>query len=132
MAFTPMRLFVALTPPAAVLDELEAATAPLRAQWRDLRWTSRDAWHVTLAFLGEVDEAAVTPLLPRLERAAGRHPRLGLALAGAGAFPQAARARVLWSGLDGDRHELSALAAAHHAGPLPRERRRPSHRRSAG
>jgi 2'-5' RNA ligase len=116
MAFTPMRLFVALTPPAAVLDELETATAPLRAQWRDLRWTSRDAWHVTLAFLGEVDEAAIARLLPRLERAAGRHPRFRLALAGAGAFPNASRARVLWNGLDGDRRELSGLAASVAAG----------------
>jgi hypothetical protein len=67
-----MRLFVAIAPPPAVLDELDALVEPLRARRLDLRWTSREAWHVTLAFLGQVDEATAVRLLPRLERAAGR------------------------------------------------------------
>ena len=94
-----MRLFVAIAPPPAVLDELDALVEPLRARRLDLRWTSREAWHVTLAFLGQVDEAAAARLLPRLERAAGRHQQVRLAFSGAGAFPSAARANVLWSGL---------------------------------
>ena len=51
-----MRLFVAIAPPPAVLDELDALVEPLRARRLDLRWTNREAWHVTLAFLGQVDE----------------------------------------------------------------------------
>ena len=47
-----MRLFVAITPPPRVLDELEARVAPLRPAWPALRWTGQPAWHVTLAFLG--------------------------------------------------------------------------------
>ncbi|MBV9383352.1 MAG: RNA 2',3'-cyclic phosphodiesterase [Streptosporangiaceae bacterium] len=111
-----MRLFVALAPPAAVLDELDAACAPLRAGRDDLRWTSREAWHVTLAFLGEVAETGASRLLPRLERAARRHQRFSLAFAGAGAFPGAGRANVLWSGLSGDRRALAELAASVSAG----------------
>ena len=49
-----MRLFVAIAPPVAVLDELDALAGPLRTGRQDLRWTSREAWHVTLAFLGQV------------------------------------------------------------------------------
>src|SRR5580704_16656160 len=66
----------------------------------DLRWTNREAWHVTLAFLGQVDESAAARLLPRMERAAWRHHVFRLAFAGAGAFPAETRANVLWSGLD--------------------------------
>ena len=44
-----MRLFVAIAPPPAVLDELDALVEPLRARRLDLRWTNREAWHVTLA-----------------------------------------------------------------------------------
>ena len=51
-----MRLFVAITPPPAVLDELETRVAVLRPEWPALRWTGQPAWHVTLAFLGEVGE----------------------------------------------------------------------------
>jgi 2'-5' RNA ligase len=119
-----MRLFVALALPTAVLDDLDAACAPFRPLRDDLRWTSREAWHITLAFLGEVTDLSLTRLMPRLERAARRHEPLRLSLAGAGAFPTAARANVLWSGLSGDRRELgdlaaSATAAARRAGAVP-------------
>jgi 2'-5' RNA ligase len=71
---------------------------------------------VTLAFLGQVDEAAADRLVPRLQRAAGRHHQVRLAFAGAGAFPAATRANVLWSGLSGDRRALARLAESVAAG----------------
>lgn len=111
-----MRLFVAIAPPPGVLDELEALAAPLRTARGDLRWTSREAWHVTLAFLGAVDQTALVRLLPRLERAAHRHHEIRLAFAGAGAFPKPQRANVLWSGLSGDGRALANLAASVAAG----------------
>ena len=125
-----MRLFVGLAPPAAVLDNLDAACAPLRSGREDLRWTSRELWHITLAFLGEVGEESLSRLLPRLERAARRHLTFGLSLAGAGAFPSPARANVLWGGLSGDRKALGELAMSVSAGarragaPPPDEGRR--------
>jgi len=111
-----MRLFVAIAPPAGVLDELEELAAPFRLTRQDLRWTNRSAWHVTLAFLGEMQEAKLDDLLPRLERAARRHCEIGLAFAGAGAFPVPKRANVLWSGLAGDQRALASLAASVAAG----------------
>src|SRR5579863_962522 len=111
-----MRLFVAIGPPAAVLDELDALAGPLRVGRPDLRWTSREAWHVTLAFLGQVDEAAATRLLRRLENAARRHQVFRLAFSGAGAFPAPDRANVLWSGISGDRGALAHLAESVAAG----------------
>jgi RNA 2',3'-cyclic 3'-phosphodiesterase len=125
-----MRLFVGLAPPAAALDDLDAACAPLRPAREDLRWTSRALWHITVAFLGEVSEDGLVRLLPRLERAARRHLAFGLSLAGAGAFPSPARANVLWSGLSGDKKALGELAMSVSAGarragaPPPDEGRR--------
>jgi len=125
-----MRLFVAITPPAVVLEELEAAVAPLRSAWPGLRWTGRHAWHVTLAFLGEVGDGAAAALGPRLGRAAYRHPSLSLSFAGCGAFPAAGSARVLWTGVQADHHALTALASSVAAGarragaPPPDEGRR--------
>ena len=111
-----MRLFVAVGVPVHAADELDDAVAPLRLSWPALRWTGRDAWHVTLAFLGEVSETVSPRLMPRLERAAARHPCLPVSLGGAGAFPGAARARVLWTGVQGDPRALAALAASVAAG----------------
>jgi RNA 2',3'-cyclic 3'-phosphodiesterase len=125
-----VRLFVAITPPQAALGDLDAAVAPLRPVRPELRWTSRQSWHITLAFLGEVDGEVTDRLAVRLERAAGRHPGPSLELAGAGAFPAAARARVLWTGIQGDRAGLTRIAASVAAGarragaPAPDEGRR--------
>jgi RNA 2',3'-cyclic 3'-phosphodiesterase len=110
-----VRLFVAITPSAAALDELDAAIAPLRAAWPGLNWTSPQSWHVTLAFLGEVEEPVTSRLAERLARAAGRHPGLDLQAAGGGAFPSVPRGRVLWTGIRSDpahQQELRKIAKA--------------------
>jgi 2'-5' RNA ligase len=111
-----MRLFVAIEPPAAVLAEMAAAVERLHASAPELRWTSQSAWHLTLAFLGEVDEAILPELTTRLERAAHRHPPQRLAIEGGGAFPSATRARVLWAGIRADNRALASLAASVAAG----------------
>ena len=102
--------------PDAAAAELDRAVAPLRPARPDLRWTGREAWHLTLAFLGEVDERVAVRLPPRLTRAAARYPCLTLSLGGAGAFPASQRARVLWTGIRGDLSGLAALAASVGAG----------------
>ncbi|MFD0691872.1 RNA 2',3'-cyclic phosphodiesterase [Actinomadura fibrosa] len=108
-----MRLFVALVPPPDILDELEETVLPHRDDVPELRWIRRELLHVTLTFLGEVDDRTLDRLLPRLERAVHRHARMSLSLAGAGAFPgSGAHARVLWTGLYGDRRGLARLAAS--------------------
>src|SRR5215831_13103254 len=79
---------------------------------------------------GELDEELLGKLGDRLQRAAARHGRLSLSLGGAGAFPSAARARVLWTGVRGDRRGLAGLAGSVAAGarragvPPTQERRR--------
>jgi 2'-5' RNA ligase len=50
-----VRLFVAVEPPARVLDALDALP---RSPQGSIRWTTRDQWHLTLRFLGEVEDAA--------------------------------------------------------------------------
>jgi len=128
-----MRLFVAVTPPAEVLAELEAAVAPLRADWPGLRWASPDRWHVTLAFLGEVAEPKLDGLRERLERAARRHHATRLQVGKGGAFPSAGKARVFCAFIGGEKDqlaELRGLAASVAAGsrragaPPPDEGRR--------
>ncbi|HEY2281746.1 MAG TPA: RNA 2',3'-cyclic phosphodiesterase [Streptosporangiaceae bacterium] len=128
-----MRLFVAAVPPAEVRTDLSAALTPHQAEravHRDLRWTGPADWHVTLAFLGDVPGPVAAGLGPALERAAARHRPFPLALAGAGAFPAAPDARVLWCGLGGDHAALAALAgdvvdAVTGAGAAPPDAGRP-------
>jgi 2'-5' RNA ligase len=106
-----MRLFVALSPPPGALGALEAAVAPLREDWPELRWTRQDQWHVTLAFLGEVEQPRLGELMTRLGRAASRHRGRELRIGRGGAFPAPSRARVLIARIDGPSVELAGLAA---------------------
>jgi 2'-5' RNA ligase len=124
-----MRLFVAIALPPEAASELDEVVAPLRPSWPELRWTGVDAWHLTLAFLGEVDEVVTAKLAHRMNNAARRHTPLSLSLAGAGAFPVAQRARVLWTGIKGDLDGLGRLAdsvaaGARKAGAPPADSRR--------
>ncbi|MGW3242072.1 RNA 2',3'-cyclic phosphodiesterase [Streptomyces sp. NPDC001070] len=112
-----MRLFVAVVPPREALAELGGAVDVLHALpgADGLRWTERAGWHVTLAFLGEVDESLVPGLIERLERAARRHPPSRIALTGGGRFGD----RTLWAGINGDdlgRTAAAAQSAARRAG----------------
>jgi len=103
-----VRLFVAVSLPAAQVRAIEAAVQP-----RDelLRWVPVHQWHLTLVFCGEVSDGVVPELMQRLARGAARTPRFDLRVTGAGSFPkQAARARVLWAGLSGDVETLTRLA----------------------
>jgi 2'-5' RNA ligase len=103
-----MRLFVALTPPVEVIEELRQATAALRAELPALRWTRPEQWHLTLAFLGEVDDRARTDLAERLARVAARAAPLTLSVGAAGRFGD----RVLWVRVRGETDGLRKLAAS--------------------
>jgi 2'-5' RNA ligase len=115
-----LRLFVALPIPAAQRAEVATAVADVRSAAGDrpgLRWPPPERWHLTLAFLGAVDESRVPALVERLGRAARRGTPLALRVEGAGRFD----GRVLWAGVHGDVPELRSLAtsvaaAARHAG----------------
>ena len=101
----PMRLFVALVPPPEALAELAAALAAL-PDTPGVRWTRSEQWHVTLAFLAEVDDRKRDELAERLTRVAHRHAPPTLALAGGGRFGK----QALWTRVEGDRTALRRIA----------------------
>jgi len=91
----------------------------------NLRWTGRDGWHFTLAFMGEVDDELLPELRERLGRAAGRTDPFPLRIHRGGRFGR----RALWAGAAGGLPELRLLAeradaAARRAGITMEEHRR--------
>lgn len=105
-------MFAAVVPPEPVVEDLDAFLEPRRGAG-DLRWTAPDQLHLTLAFWAEVPDRRLDDLVERLARAARRRAPFEARIAGGGAFPDVARARVLWSGLELDdpaRTELDRLA----------------------
>ena len=107
------RIFVAVSPPAEVLDRVAALDRPGVA---GVRWTDRSQWHVTLRFLGRVDDVAAAAEALAGVRAAPTVASLGPAV---GRFGH----RVLHvpvAGLDGLAAAVVAVTA--HLGEPPEER----------
>ncbi|WBQ06599.1 RNA 2',3'-cyclic phosphodiesterase [Kribbella sp. CA-293567] len=106
-----MRLFVAVVPPVEVVEHLAEFVGPRRDHPdEDIRWAADENWHITLAFLGDVPEYKTGELSEWLEAAAGRQKPFDLRLAGSGAFPSVADARVLWTGVRDESEALPHLA----------------------
>ncbi|WP_122816017.1 RNA 2',3'-cyclic phosphodiesterase [Nocardioides pantholopis] len=107
-----MRMFAAVVPPEDAIEHLDEFLE-VRRDAAGFRWAGAEQLHLTLAFLAQVPDRALDDLLERLARAAGRRTPFPARVVGGGAFPNPARARVLWAGLGLDeagRTELDRLA----------------------
>jgi 2'-5' RNA ligase len=103
-------MFIALPLPEAVKEHLDTFLEPRQESGPELRWSLPEQWHLTLAFLPEVADRHTDELHERLARVARRRRPMWLRLAGAGAFPNAGQAKVLWAGVEHDGEELMRLA----------------------
>jgi 2'-5' RNA ligase len=98
-----LRLFVALPLPHALLEALaRIQQAPFPA-----RWQTNAQFHLTLGFVGDVNERDVAALDAALSGV--QAPPLALNLAGVGHFAKDGRAHSLWAGV-APREPVSALA----------------------
>lgn len=97
-----MRLFLAISLPAATAVAIDGAIAPLRAIAPDLGWIAPEKWHLTVRFIGEQPVERVGEIRAALDAATARHADAPLALGGIGAFPNFRRARVVWIGVAPD------------------------------
>ena len=99
-----MRLFIAIEIP----DDLKKMIGRLRVEIPGARWVQAEQIHLTLAFLGEVDEPTFELLSEELGRV--KVPEFRLCFSDVGCFPDRHRPRVLWIGLE-PQPRLQALAA---------------------
>lgn len=91
-----MRLFIAAELPTTVVEALAETSAALRAGVPG-RYVGPDLFHVTLAFLGEVEGYRIADVTGALERACAGHGAFTATLAELGSFGRKSRA-TLWQG----------------------------------
>lgn len=103
------RLFVAVDLGAKVRRALEALEAELKALAPKARWVPPENAHLTLAFLGSMEEAKVPELSAALEAVARRARPFDLQVRGGGGFGSSKKPRVLWVGVEGDTAQLQQL-----------------------
>jgi len=102
-----MRLFIALDIPADVRTGLTSYMERARTLAAEARWARVEGLHVTLKFVGHVDDAVVEQIKAAL-RSIKAAP-FEVKFAGVGFFPNPNAGRVFWAGVDGGNH-LAHLA----------------------
>jgi 2'-5' RNA ligase len=104
-----LRTFIAVDPGAPIRNRLVALQETLARAGSEVKWVEPDNLHVTLLFLGEVDERDV----PAVCRAvgggcAGLEP-FALSVEKVGCFGNPSRPRTIWAGVGAGAAELIAL-----------------------
>ena len=105
-----LRLFIAFEVPQERKRSVEEAIEPLRGALPGIRWVPRSNWHVTVNFLGEVPKERFDELKMVVAATVGAIKPGAVHLAGIGAFPSLANAKVLWAGIEQESGTAGLLA----------------------
>jgi 2'-5' RNA ligase len=111
----PPRCFVALALPDSVVGILESARRAVTEgapAWAGEKWVPPCNLHVTVSFLGAVDDRELDARVAAMRAAAASVPSFDLPLAGVVAVPSPRRATMLWATLEDDAGSLAILAEA--------------------
>jgi len=104
-----LRTFIALDLGKALRERLVSLQNNLAKSIAGVKWVEPENLHVTLLFLGEVDERELPALCKAVEQAADSLPAFAITVGGAGCFPNPRRPHVLWAGLAAGAQEVCAL-----------------------
>jgi len=94
-------------------------SAELSTAGADVRWVRADNLHLTLKFLGNVDETIIHEVSAAVEATAGEFGTFDMALSGLGMFPPGGAPRVIWCGLEEPTGTLERLYYALNATLAP-------------
>jgi len=116
-----MRTFIAVDLPQETKQKIDAVSSSLRKYGGRVSWVRAANLHLTLKFLGEIDDGLLPDLKRALEESLSQLSRFKFSLKDLGAFPNFQRPRVIWIGIADGVKELTDLAirvdeAAHSLG----------------
>ena len=108
-ATKPVRLFLAVDPNPEIIAQFEQTIAQLRLVAPHARWVRAEKLHVTLVFLGDVEQAQIATIRDIMHSVVALHDPFQLRFAHGGSFGETKHPRVLWAGIGGDMMALRAL-----------------------
>jgi 2'-5' RNA ligase len=96
-----MRTFIAVDLSSEIKDRLSSLIRTLRPLGAAVKWVSRESMHLTLKFLGEIDEQGAEAVRAMLSTSLSGIGPIPLACRGTGYFPPGSKSpRVLWAGIE--------------------------------
>ncbi len=105
-----MRTFVAVEIPDDLRTEVIAYQKRLQSFDAKVRCTKPGQMHITLKFLGEIDQTQADLLDELFQSVAKATAPFEMALQGLGAFPNLRRPSILWAGVADGANSLTELA----------------------
>lgn len=95
-----MRIFIAIDLSPEIKAQLASVVKLLKPFSSNIKWVAPENYHLTLKFIGEVEEQKVEIIRQVLEKVVQGHRAFSLSVKGAGSFPAGqSRMRVIWIGL---------------------------------
>jgi len=108
-----IRAFIAIELAEEVKAWLSLVQSRLRPEQHPyVKWVDPVAIHLTLKFLGNIDQEKVSPITKAMSEAAQGISPFRLEIGGLGAFPNLRRPQVVWVGLGGEVERLASLQRA--------------------
>jgi 2'-5' RNA ligase len=107
-----LRTFIALDLGKAIRDRLVTLQESLARAAPDVKWVETENLHVTLLFLGEVDERDVLEVCRAVTYCCATLTPFSLSVEGVGCFGNPRRPRTIWIGVDEGAAEVKSLHAA--------------------
>lgn len=107
-----MRTFIAIELPKEIKGSLSEVQDKLKTSGADVKWVNPQNIHLTLKFLGEIDDknlGKITQILEEITQDKNPYP---LRLSSIGAFPKINFPRVIWVGIDKGGTETKEIANA--------------------
>jgi len=105
-----IRSFIAVEIPKDVRDEISGLQTNLKSSaGSSVRWVANDNLHLTLIFLGEVEDNFLNKVKEQLALAVKTVKAFEAILNGLGAFPSQRSPRIIWIGMDKGNDETSSL-----------------------
>ncbi|MCX5894629.1 MAG: RNA 2',3'-cyclic phosphodiesterase [Proteobacteria bacterium] len=102
-----IRTFIALELPEDLRNTLSLLQQRLRDQIDCVRWVKPEHIHLTLQFLGSIDEDQVGPISRILENVSHGIAPFTMHVAGIGAFPNTRNPKVIWAGMQTVEDDLN-------------------------
>ncbi len=106
-----LRLFTAVDVPDSVRENAVQLQERLKTDLDGVKWTRPEKMHITLKFLGDMEEQKLPSVKEILRQCAGEQTPFDLRVSGPGTFPRSGRPRVLWVGVH--EEETSVLEDCH-------------------
>jgi 2'-5' RNA ligase len=104
-----IRTFIAVDLTKPIRDRTVALQNTLAKTGADVKWVEQENLHVTLLFLGEVDDRAVVDVCRAVGETCARQASFRMSVEGLSCFGNPRRPRTLWVGVGAGQQELLAV-----------------------